>query len=165
MNNQLARPDRLHPVVRSDTDRQRKPGNNPLHCRVPRLSEIFMSRIALAVAVVVALFAAAPARAECTYPVFDFFPERNGGVTVDTVAVAGTPCAHNFGEGPGYHFTSVAIALKPEHGRLQRQGGARFVYTPTSGYSGKDAYMIQICATKGAQKGCTGIAFLVDVRK
>ena len=122
-----------------------------------------MSRTALAAAAV-ALLAATGARAECKYPVFDFFPEKNGGVTVDTVAVAGTPCTHNFREGPGYHFTSVGVALKPEHGRLAKQGGARFVYTPTAGYAGKDAYMIQICATKGEQKGCTGIAFLVDVK-
>ena len=121
-----------------------------------------MSRLALAA--VIAFLAAGAARAECQYPVFDFFPEKNGGVTVDTVAVAGTPCTHNFGEGPGYRFTSVAVALRPEHGRLVKQGRARFVYTPRAGYVGKDAYMIQICATKGEQKGCSGVAFLVDVR-
>jgi len=122
-----------------------------------------MSRTALAAAVA-AFCAATGAKAECKYPVFDFFPERNGGVTVDAVVIAGTPCTHNFAEGPGYRFTSVGVALKPEHGRLVKQGGARFVYTPRADYSGKDAYMIHICATKGEQKGCTGIAFLIDVR-
>ena len=123
-----------------------------------------MSRPTLAAAAALLLSASA-AQAECKYPVFDFFPEKNGGVTIDTVAVAGTPCTHNFGEGPGYHFTSVGISLKPEHGSLLRQGGARFVYTPKAGYAGKDAYMIQVCATKGAQKGCSALAFLVEVTK
>jgi len=125
--------------------------------------EVLMSRVALAVAMLT-LLVAGGARAECKYPVFDFFPEKNGGVTVDTIAVAGTPCTHNFREGPGYRFTSVDAALEPEHGRLSKQGRARFVYTPKAGYSGKDAYMIQICATKGEQKGCSSIAFLVEVR-
>lgn len=123
-----------------------------------------MLRLPLAAAAVT-IFAAGGARAECKYPVFDFFPERNGGVTVDTIAVAGTPCTHNFKEGPGYRFTSVGVALAPDHGRLSKQGRARFVYTPKAGYSGKDAYMIHICATKGEQKGCSAIAFLVDVRR
>lgn len=122
-----------------------------------------MSRIVRAASAIV-LFAAGAAKAECKYPVFDFFPEKNGGVTVDLVAVAGTPCTHNFGEGPGYRFTSVGVALRPEHGSIARQGGARFVYTPKSGYSGKDAYIFRICATKGEEKGCSAIAFLVDVR-
>lgn len=41
---------------------------------------------------------------------------------------------------------------------------ARFVYTPTAGYSGKDAGMIWIRATKGEQKRCSSIGFLVEVR-
>ena len=123
-----------------------------------------MSRNVLAAAAVLFLTAGA-AQAECKYPVFDFFPEKNGAVSIDMVAVAGTPCTHNFGEGPGYHFTSVGVALRPEHGSLVKQGGARFVYTPKAGFAGKDAYMINICATKGEQKGCSALAFLVEVTK
>ncbi len=108
--------------------------------------------------------ASGAARAECSYPRFDFFPEKNGGVTVDNTVIAGTPCTHNFAEGPGYRFTSVGVDLKPEHGQLKQAGRARFVYTPQAGYSGNDAYMFRICATKGPQKGCTGIAFLVSVK-
>jgi len=122
-----------------------------------------MSKLAIAAAAA-ALLSASAARAECSYSAFDFFPEKNGGVTVDNVVVAGTPCSHNFGEGPGYRFTSVAVALRPEHGSIVKRGGARFLYTPRAGYVGKDAYMFTICATKGAEKGCTAIAFLVDVR-
>ena len=119
----------------------------------------------LRAALTLSLFAAAgAARAECNYPRFDFFPEKNGGVTVDMVAIAGTPCTHNFGEGPGYRFTSVDVSLRPEHGRVVKQGATRFVYTPKAGYMGKDAYMFRICARKGEQIGCSAIAFLVEIR-
>lgn len=123
-----------------------------------------MKRIAL-IAAVAAFLGAGAARAECSYPPFEFFPEKGGAVTVNMTAVAGTPCTHNFKEGPGYRFTAVErLPVGAEHGRMKKLGRAHYVYTPQAGYSGSDAYMFRICATKGKAWGCTSIAFLVDVK-
>jgi hypothetical protein len=105
----------------------------------------------------------ARADAACTYPTFDFFPEKNGSVVVEMKVTDGTSCTHNFAEGPGYKFTSVGIGLPPEHGALKKEGKNRFVYRPAAGFKGNDAYMMQICATKGAAKGCSSIAYLATV--
>jgi hypothetical protein len=106
---------------------------------------------------------AAPAHAECTYPVFDFFPEKNGGVVVDMKVTDGASCTHNFAEGPRYKFTSVGIDRQPEHGSLKKQGVNRFVYRPAAGYTGKDFYGVKVCATKGAAKGCSTIYYVATV--
>jgi hypothetical protein len=94
------------------------------------------------VAAVSLVLFAAPARAECVHPTFDFFPEKNGGVVVNMKVSDGSQCTHNFAEGPGYKFTSVSIHLQPEHGSLKREGAYRFVYRPAAGFTGKDAYMV-----------------------
>jgi hypothetical protein len=103
------------------------------------------------------------ARAGCTYPPYAFFPEKNSNVVVDSVVDAGSLCTHRFEEGPGYKFTSIAIEHAPEQGKLTKAGPA-FVYTPNKGFTGKDAYLFKICATKGEQKGCSIIAFVATVK-
>jgi hypothetical protein len=103
------------------------------------------------------------ARAACVYPQFDFFPEKNSNVVVDSVVNAGSMCTHRFGEGPGYKFNSVTVEHEPEQGKLVKVGPA-FVYTPNKGFTGKDAYLFKICATKGEQKGCSIIAFVATVK-
>lgn len=73
-------------------------------------------------------------------------------------------CTHNFADGPGYKFTSVAIELKPEHGTLTEEGALfRYVYRPDGGFKGKDAHLIKICATKSAAKGCSSIVYLATL--
>jgi len=56
------------------------------------------------------------AQAACVYDNFVFHPEKNDGVVVDAIVDAGSSCAHNFAEGPGYKFTGkisgVTIELK-----------------------------------------------------
>jgi hypothetical protein len=115
----------------------------------------------LAIAAIVAL--AAPARAACNYPSFDFFPEKNGGVVVDEKVTDGAPCTHNFAEGPGYKFTSVGIDRMPEHGSLKKEGVNRYVYRPAAGFTGKDFYGVKICATKDGLKGCSTIFYVATV--
>ena len=104
-----------------------------------------------------------PARANCTNPTFDFFPERGGAVVVETMVTGGSSCSHNFAEGPGYKFTAAAIERRPEHGTLRKEGAFRYVYRPDAGYKGKDAYLLKICATKGGAKGCSTIAYVVTL--
>jgi len=104
-----------------------------------------------------------PARAECSYPTFDFFPERGGAVVVETMVTGGSSCTHNFAEGPGYKFTSAAIERRPKHGTLRKEGAFRYVYRPDAGFKGKDAYLVKICATKGDAKGCSTIAYVVTL--
>ena len=104
-----------------------------------------------------------PARAECTYPTFDFFPERGGAVVVEMMVTGGSSCTHNFAEGPGYKFTSVAIERRPEHGTLRKQGAFRYVYRPDAGFKGKDAYLVKICAAKGEAKGCSMLAYVITL--
>ena len=115
---------------------------------------------------VVALLVLLPvsARAGCLYKPFDFHPEKNDGVVVDVIVDAGSSCTHNFGEGPGYKFTSISFEHKPDHGKLVKAGANRFIYTPDKGFTGKDAYMFKICATKGALKGCSAVAFVPEVK-
>ena len=104
------------------------------------------------------------ARAGCLYQPFDFHPEKNDGVVVDVIVDAGSSCTHNFGEGPGYKFTGITFAREPERGRLVKAGANRFIYTPDKDFKGKDAYMFKICATKGALKGCSAVAFVSEVK-
>jgi hypothetical protein len=59
---------------------------------------------------------------------------------------------------------TTAPPCAPEHGALAQTSGARFVFTPRPGFTGKDAYLFKICATKGAQQGCSTIAFAATVR-
>jgi hypothetical protein len=121
-----------------------------------------MSNRWFAVAALLLLFAA-PARAGCLYKTFDFHPEKNDGVVVDAIVDAGSSCTHNFAEGPGYKFTGITLE-QPEHGKVVKAGVNRFVYRPDKGFTGKDAYMFKICATKGKQKGCSAVAFVPEVR-
>jgi hypothetical protein len=104
------------------------------------------------------------ARAGCLYKPFDFHPEKNDGVVVDVIVDAGSSCTHNFGEGPGYKFTGITFAREPERGTLVKAGANRFIYTPDQGFKGKDAYLFKICATKGALKGCSTVAFVSEVK-
>jgi hypothetical protein len=105
----------------------------------------------------------APAHAECTYPAYEFFPEKNGGMVVEMKVSDGASCTHNFAEGPGYKFTSVAIDRQPEHGSVKKDGVNHFVYRPSPGFKGRDFYGVKICATKGAAKGCVTIYYLATV--
>ena len=104
------------------------------------------------------------ARAACLYKPFDFHPEKNDGVVVDVIVDAGSFCTHNFGRGQGYKFTGISFAREPENGKLVKAGANRFIYTPDPGFKGKDAYLFNICATKGAQKGCSTVAFVAEVK-
>jgi hypothetical protein len=104
------------------------------------------------------------ARAACVYKPFDFHPEKNGGVVVDVIVDAGSSCTHNLGEGPGYMFTGITFVHEPEHGTLVKDGPNKFIYTPEKGFTGKDAYIFKICATKGALKGCSEVAFVAEVK-
>jgi hypothetical protein len=122
-----------------------------------------MSQRLLAAAAMLVLLPVS-AHAGCLYKPFDFHPEKNDGVVVDVIVDAGSSCTHNFGEGPGYKFTGISFAREPETGRLVKAGVNRFVYTPNKGFTGKDAYIFEICATKGAQKGCSTVAFVSQVK-
>lgn len=104
------------------------------------------------------------AQAACVYDNFIFHPEKNDGVVVDTVVDAGSSCTHNFAEGPGYKFTGITFEHAPEHGKLVNTGVNRFVYTPNQGFTGKDAYIFKICATKDGQKGCSVVGFVPEVK-
>ena len=121
-----------------------------------------MSHRLITVATLLVLLPVA-ARAGCLYKPFDFHPEKNDGVVVDVIVDAGSSCSHNFGEGPGYRFTGISFE-PPEHGSLVKAGANRFVYTPAKGFTGKDAYIFKICASKGAQKGCSTVAFVSQVK-
>ena len=122
-----------------------------------------MSHRLLALAALAAL-TLAPAAAGCLYKPFDFHPEKNDGVVVDVIVDGGSSCTHNFGEGPGYRFTGIDFLHEPEHGTLVKTSASRFVYTPAKGFTGKDAYVFRICAEKGAQHGCSTVAFVSEVK-
>ncbi|MGH6790818.1 MAG: Ig-like domain-containing protein [Pseudolabrys sp.] len=120
------------------------------------------NRLLAAAALVVLLPVAA--QAGCLYKPFDFHPEKNDGVVVTSIVDAGSSCTHNFGEGPGYKFTGITVARAPDHGKLAQAGASRFIYTPDKSFTGKDAYLFRICATKGKAKGCSTVAFVPEVK-
>jgi hypothetical protein len=122
-----------------------------------------MKRAIYAVAALLVLLPVT-ARAGCTYKPFDFHPEKNDGVVVESIIDAGSSCTHNFGEGPGYKFTGISFEHEPDHGKLVKAGPNRFIYTPDKGFTGKDAYIFKICATKGALQGCSAVAFVAEVK-
>ncbi|MGH6682657.1 MAG: Ig-like domain-containing protein [Pseudolabrys sp.] len=122
-----------------------------------------MSYRLLALAALLALLPAS-ARAGCTYRPFEFHPEKNDGVVVDVIVDAGSFCTHNFGRGQGYTFNGIDFAHKPEHGKVEQAGDKRFIYTPNKGFTGKDAYVFHICASKGGQQGCSTVAFVAQVK-
>ena len=113
-----------------------------------------------------ALFVLHPAAAQagCLYKPFEFHPEKNDGVVVDVIVDAGSFCTHNFGEGQGYTFTGISFIHEPDNGTLVRAGANRFIYTPDKGFTGKDADVFKICATKGRQQGCSTVAFVSQVK-
>ena len=119
-------------------------------------------RLLAAAALLVSMPAAA--QAGCLYKPFDFHPEKNDGVMVDVIIDAGSSCTHNFGEGAGYKFTAITFEHEPDHGKLVKAGANRFIYTPDKGFTGKDAYLFRICASKGEQKGCSTVAFVPEVK-
>jgi hypothetical protein len=118
----------------------------------------------VALALLVALAAGSTARADCAYKPFDFHPEKNDGVVVESIVDSGSSCTHNFAEGPGYKFTGITFVREPESGKLVKAGANRFVYTPNKGFTGKDVYLFKICAIKGTQTGCSTVAFVAEVR-
>jgi hypothetical protein len=109
------------------------------------------------------IWLSAAAHAECTYTPHEFFPEKGGGIVVDTHVTDASKCTHNYAEGPGYKFTGSAIELRPEHGTLKKEGPYKYVYRPAEGFKGKDAYMVKVCATKGDLKGCTHIGYVATL--
>ncbi len=122
-----------------------------------------MSKCWLTAAALLVLLPAS-AQAGCLYKPFEFHPEKNDGVVVDVIVDAGSSCTHNFGKGQGYKFTGISFLHEPEYGKVVAAGTNRFIYTPDKGFKGKDAYVFRICATKGAQKGCSTVAFVSQVR-
>ena len=82
----------------------------------------------------------------------------------ESIVDSGSSCTHNFAEGPGYKFTGITFVREPENGKLVKAGANRFVYTPNKGFTGKDAYLFKICAIKGAQTGCSTVAFVAEVK-
>ena len=125
-----------------------------------------MSHGRRSIAIAAALLALLPAAAHagCVYKPFDFHPEKNDGVVVDVIVDGGSSCTHRFAEGPGYTLSGIRFEREPEHGTLVKTGVNRFVYTPDKGFTGKDAYIFSICASKGAQKGCSTVAFVSQVK-
>lgn len=104
----------------------------------------------------------AGAQAACLYKPFVFFPKKNDGVLVTSLVDAGSRCVHQFGEGPGYKFTGITFEA-PEHGKIT-EVGPTFIYVPDAGFKGVDEYTFKICATKGALKGCSAVAFVATVK-
>src|SRR5215470_15071733 len=100
----------------------------------------------------------APSYAACVYPPFEFHPENYSAVQVPVRVDKGSSCRHKFLEGPGYHFTKVAVGDPPLYGTLKEIGTNAFMYTPGEDAKDGDHYT---CATKGKQAGCTLIVFEV----
>jgi hypothetical protein len=107
----------------------------------------------IALALLAALASGAIARADCTYKPFDFHPEKNDGVVVDSIVNGGSSCTHNFAEGPGYKFTDITFEREPENGKLVRAGATRFIYTPNKGLQRQGRLSLQDLRHQGRADG------------
>ncbi|SED63551.1 hypothetical protein SAMN05444161_3635 [Rhizobiales bacterium GAS191] len=105
-----------------------------------------------------------PARAECQFSPFSFFPDRNDAVEIRVRTESGHSCAMAFKEGPGYRFTKASFQKPPPHGVLARTGPTKFLYLPFKGYRGEDSYAIKLCAIVQGRSGCSSLTYLVDVQ-
>ena len=122
-----------------------------------------MSHRWLAIAALLALLPVS-ARAGCLYKPFEFHPEKNDGVVVDVIVDAGSSCTHNFGRGSGYTFTGISFAHEPENVFFFNDWSNSVIYTPDKGFTGKDAYVFRICASKGGRQGCSTVGFVSQVK-
>jgi Bacterial Ig domain len=104
------------------------------------------------------------AQAACTHQPYDFHPEKNDGVVVNVVAQAGESCVHDFTDPKGYTLRSITFERMPAHGKITEEGKDRWVYTPAKDYRGRDFYIFEVCGSKGAEKGCSALAFNVTVK-
>jgi hypothetical protein len=105
-----------------------------------------------------------PARAECQFSPFSFFPDRNDAVEIRVRTESGHSCAMAFKEGPGYRFTKASFLKPPPHGVLAKTGPTKFLYLPFKGYRGEDSYAIKLCAIVQGRSGCSSLTYLVDVQ-
>jgi hypothetical protein len=118
----------------------------------------------LAIAVAMLALPGTAAQALCTHKPYQFHPEQNDGVIVSVVVDAGSSCTEDFADKPAYTLTGITFERMPRHGKIVEERKGRYVYTPAKGYRGKDIYIFEICGSKGAQKGCSALAFMVTVR-
>ena len=116
-----------------------------------------------ATAAVMACTAAGPALADC----------RSGGTRfhfTDPAPVAavyesdGAACRHNFHAGALGSLTSASIIAKPQHGALSQTRNFAFVYTPTKGFKGIDAYSVKVCGSDRQGAGCATIAYSTTIK-
>ncbi|SDR41048.1 hypothetical protein SAMN05519103_02784 [Rhizobiales bacterium GAS113] len=105
-----------------------------------------------------------PARAECQFSPFSFFPDRNDAVEIRVRTESGHSCAMAFKEGPGYRFTKASFLKPPPHGVLAKTGPTKFLYLPFKGYRGEDSYAIKLCAIVQGRSGCSSLTYLVNVQ-
>jgi hypothetical protein len=111
-----------------------------------------------------ALAIMSPAKAECRFIPYSFFPDRNDSVEIRVTTDAGQGCGMAFKEGPGYRFTGASIIKAPPHGVLAKTGPTKFLYLPFKGYRGEDSYAIRICAVVQGRSGCSLLTYVVEVR-
>jgi hypothetical protein len=107
---------------------------------------------------------ALPARADCRFSPFSFFPDRNDAVEIRVSTDAGHSCVMAFKEGPGYRFTSAYFLKAPPHGVLAKIGPTKFSYLPFTEYKGEDSYALKVCAIVQGRSGCSSLTYVVDVR-
>jgi hypothetical protein len=107
---------------------------------------------------------ATPARAECHFDPYEFFPDRNDHVEITAHTEANHACGMGFQEGPGYHFTSASWVKAPPHGVLAQTGPTKFVYRPFQDYRGQDSYSLKVCANVQGRSGCSTLTYVVDVQ-
>ncbi|MCW2275929.1 hypothetical protein GJ654_16575 [Rhodoblastus acidophilus] len=112
----------------------------------------------------IALFVfACEAHADCVISPVEFFPDRNDHVSAQVRTDPESFCVSSFREGPGYHFTSVSVALPPKHGVIATLGENRFAYHALPNDRGRDSYEIRACADVGKRHGCSRLTYLVTV--
>jgi hypothetical protein len=118
----------------------------------------------LAASALLTVAAPPPARSECAFSPFAFFPDRNGRVHVPVQTDGEGFCDNSFREGPGYRFTDVSVVKHPPHGMVATLGANHYAYHALPKYKGRDQYTIRACANVGERKGCSTLIYDVTVR-
>jgi hypothetical protein len=120
-------------------------------------------RVVTTAIVSVSYFLISDAYAACsTVPVK--FRIENNSILTTTGATDGAPCRNVF-TSKDVRYEKSVIEKQAKNGKLEKESLTTFVYTPTRGFKGKDAYSVKMCGYSSRNEpGCVTITYEIEVK-
>ena len=120
----------------------------------------FVAAAALGMLSTMALTSAA--RADCNVDSEPFFMHLQD-TTKHRIVTDTKGCELNFATDGKTRFKSAAIASPPKNGKLAKVAPLEFVYQPRPGFKGLDAFVMKVCGSTAAGKGCSTLNYVTTV--